>query len=72
MSETLNDLGQCDSCDKPATTACFDVIKRENWITRHYEREPLGPVKRGCDDHPVESIEHIGEAIRPRPEGEQP
>lgn len=48
----------CDQCGKPATHMVRDVVRTENWKTGHIDCEPLGSVRHGCDDHPVQSETH--------------
>lgn len=49
---------RCSTCGRDAVSAARDVRRLPDPATvrgRWSHDEPLGPVKYGCDDHPVES-----------------
>lgn len=50
----MSEWPPCDTCGQPATIIAQDMIEIENWTTGWMEYEPAG-VRRGCDEHPVES-----------------
>lgn len=53
MTKTL--LQVCDVCGKPATNWARDTIRHEPPGATYVTHSPVDYVKRGCDDHPVES-----------------
>jgi hypothetical protein len=57
MTETAT-FGACDTCGKPATQAARDITGAPNYDEGVMEYRPHGFVKRGCEEHPVQSEEH--------------
>lgn len=53
--ETLKSRPPCDVCGKSATSSCIDVVEIDNYETQFMEFRREGPVRHGCDDHPVYS-----------------
>lgn len=45
----------CDECQRPAVTMARDAYPREEDGFIHRD---MGAAKRGCEEHPVDSIEH--------------
>ncbi len=59
---------RCSSCPRPAVSAARDVRRLPDPSTvrgRWPHTDPLGPVKYGCDDHPVESMVVVVQGARP-------
>lgn len=52
------DWPTCDLCDKPATSMARDVQPSVSPESMYVEFQIVGDVKRGCDEHPVSSVEH--------------
>jgi hypothetical protein len=45
----------CDVCGKPSRSSCIDLVEIDNYETCIIETRREGPVRYGCNDHPVES-----------------
>lgn len=45
----------CDVCGKPATTWAQDLARDASAWRSTVAFSPIGPPKKGCDDHPVYS-----------------
>ncbi len=54
-AEAISPYGRCDTCGKPATSFARDAIEVAP-ILGYAAFEP-GDLKRGCADHPAESVE---------------
>jgi len=50
---------KCDRCEKPATMMVRDMLRHESGASMFVEWTPLPGVRYGCDDHPVQSEEHL-------------
>lgn len=51
-------LPKCSTCGKTATHSAVDILRIVQHDQTFAEFAPVGPVKFGCDDHPVASLEH--------------
>lgn len=52
------DLGICDTCGQAATNGAVDIRCTTTPFDTDDTFEPYGPLKRGCDAHPAQSITH--------------
>ena len=58
------DMPKCDRCSKPATSLARDVLRHEAPGQSFVEYSPIGKDKAGCDEHSVESVEHVTQLPR--------
>lgn len=51
-------FGKCDVCGEQATSLATDVVRTED-TGSFYTFAPVGRTKRGCDEHPATSVQHV-------------
>ena len=59
------DQAKCDICGDPATHACRDFIRHESPAVIWVECVPIGHIRYGCEQHPVEPEEFVTQLSKP-------